>query len=90
MAKRFDGIIAEEIRPTTDEWYPCCKGHTVRVKFAEVPGQKKRCWVICAWGDDDFGYEIFLEDKTEAKKIWDSIPQVVTHESLEKLGLRRA
>lgn len=91
-------------KDTPDDWQGSFKldspdqrhpsGKLVHVSY--IPLAKKTghpdIYRVCAWGNDDFGLELDLEDKVEAMRIFMSIitQENVTKKQLLQHGFRNA
>jgi L-rhamnose isomerase len=47
-------------------------------------------WRVCVWGEDDFGMEIDLYARNQAKNIFEKIEDYTTIAQLKALGFVRA
>lgn len=72
----------------SDNWYPNYPENMVEVLcFEEVRQDGFR---VAVWGADDFGMEIYLKDKGEAKAIYKKLDKTLSQEYLRTLGFQNA
>jgi hypothetical protein len=75
---------------TSEDWYPNYPDNKVKVSMHINKDRKQQ--VVCIWGADDCGMELWSEDKTIIRKLFRKISKMkdVTKEKLRNLGLYRA
>lgn len=84
----------------TDDWYPCCSGHRVRVTLTSIMVFRNEYYVILnAWGRDDTGVEMRYASPSSIdvayaylkfKSVFDSIHDGVDRDWFLSNGFQRA
>jgi hypothetical protein len=80
-----------DLRTTSEDWYPCWPGGKVQVRVVWVVGPKETYGVVSVWGYDDHGLQrLFTVDQyDEFLSFVERLPtENVTHAALEALGLK--
>ena len=70
-------MIIEVYKRTNDWWYPSYKlpqTDLVQVSFMKLDSPGPDTWRVCAWGDDDYGFE---KDFTNEKEALDCFMDVI-------------
>lgn len=81
-------LIDEKMVQTEEDWYPCFRLETrseafVRARFYEL---RDKTFLVCVWGNDDFGVEQGFTGFSEAHECYKKITPLITQEELCELG----
>jgi hypothetical protein len=68
---------------TNEDWHPTIDGKVV----VRLIGWDNGEWRVCVWGGDDFGMEIDLKSRHEAKQIFSRIVNLTTMAEMRRMGL---
>lgn len=71
---------------THQDWHPTLQDGTFRLSLLKL----RNGWRVCAWGNDDFGFERDFPNFSEAFDLWNSLGDWTTQEWFRANGFQRA
>lgn len=87
--------IIKVLKSTTDDWHPNIKGSDgkeyITVSFYTTKNPKGH-YLVCVWGLDDCGMELWLPEYEQALKVFLEVCKLpsLTFKNLSSLGLTTA